>query len=55
MLEQVLRGKNWQWHSPPLHFEQRRWRHFGDAPEGSDFEYIQAVVRAIRESVRRYE
>jgi hypothetical protein len=30
-----------------LFFEQRRWRHFGWAPEGDDLEAIQDLFRAI--------
>lgn len=34
-----------------LFFEQRRFRHFGDIPEGSDMVYLRALVEAIREHV----
>jgi hypothetical protein len=34
-----------------LFFEQRRFHHFGHEPEGSDFEYVQAIVLAIRKKV----
>ena len=36
-----------------LFFEQRRWRHFGDEPEGSDLEYIKALVARITEVMGR--
>jgi len=35
-----------------LFFEQRRWRHFGDTPEGDDFDYIRDVVAQIRAYVK---
>ena len=31
-----------------LFFEQRRWRHFGEDPEGEDMAYIREVVEKIR-------
>ena len=31
-----------------LFFEQRRYRHFGEAPQGEDLEYVRALVNAIR-------
>lgn len=34
-----------------LFFEQRRWRHFGQEPEGKALEYIRGVVEKIRERV----
>ena len=34
-----------------LSFEQRRWRHFGDVPEGEDMLYIRGLVRQIRNRV----
>jgi hypothetical protein len=30
-----------------LFFEQRRWRHFGDYPDGEDSLYIRNIVREI--------
>lgn len=36
-----------------LFFEQRRWRHFGDVPEGEDLAYIKALVEAIRGHVQQ--
>jgi hypothetical protein len=36
-----------------LFFEQRRWRHFGDVPEGADLSYISALVAQIRAAVSR--
>lgn len=35
-----------------LFFEQRRWRHYGDLPEGDDLSYIYALVEAIRNLVQ---
>ena len=32
-----------------LFFEQRRYHHFGEGPDGSDLDYIEALVGAIRE------
>lgn len=34
-----------------LSFEQRRWRHFGELPEGEDMHYIRGLVREIRDRV----
>lgn len=34
-----------------LSFEQRRWRHFGDVPEGEDMRYIRRLARQIRDRV----
>jgi hypothetical protein len=31
-----------------LFFEQRRYHHFGEAPQGDDLEYVRALVKAIR-------
>jgi hypothetical protein len=31
-----------------LFFEQRRWRHFGEAPDPSSMEYIRGIVEKIR-------
>ena len=31
-----------------LFFEQRRYHHFGEAPQGDDLEYMRALVNAIR-------
>jgi hypothetical protein len=31
-----------------LFFEQRRYHHFGEAPDAADLDYIQALVGAIR-------
>jgi hypothetical protein len=39
----VLRGA--------LFFEQRRYHHFGDAPEGDDLRYLWALIEAIRDLV----
>jgi hypothetical protein len=35
-----------------LFFEQRRWRHFGEAPKGTDLRYMQDLVERIREKVQ---
>jgi hypothetical protein len=35
-----------------LFFEQRRWRHFGESPAGSDLEYMRALVEGIRASTQ---
>lgn len=37
-----------------LFFEARRWRHFGEDPEGEDLAYIQSVVEKIRAKVSRW-
>jgi hypothetical protein len=34
-----------------LFFEQRRWHHFGDEPDGRVMVYIRALVEAIRANV----
>lgn len=34
-----------------LFFEQRRWRHFGEDPEGDDLAYIRGLVRRIRDEL----
>ncbi len=34
-----------------LFFEQRRWRHFGNAPEGKRLAYIHGLVEGIRSRV----
>lgn len=34
-----------------LSFEQRRWRHFGDVPQGEDMHYIRCLLREIRDRV----
>jgi len=34
-----------------LFFEQRRWHHTGETPEGEDLRYIHAIVEAIREKI----
>lgn len=31
-----------------LFFEQRRWRHFGGAPDGEDLAYMRDLVEKIR-------
>ncbi len=36
-----------------LFFEQRRWRHFGESPEGLDLIYIQSLLWRIRQCVRQ--
>ena len=38
-----------------LFFEQRRYHHFGDSPEGKDLDYVKSLLSAIREKVRREE
>lgn len=38
-----------------LFFEQRRWNHFGDHPQGEDEEYIRSIVRKIREYLTSQE
>jgi hypothetical protein len=35
-----------------LFFEQRRWRHFGESPEGLDLIYIRSLLWRIRQCVR---
>jgi ADP-ribosyl-[dinitrogen reductase] hydrolase len=35
-----------------LFFEQRRWRHFGDAPQGNDLAFVAALVEHIRRLVK---
>jgi hypothetical protein len=34
-----------------LFFEQRRWRHFGEAPDDESMAYIRGIVEQIRERV----
>ena len=34
-----------------LFFEARRWRHFGEAPDGEALAYWRELVRKIRETV----
>lgn len=34
-----------------LFFEQRRFRHFGDEPQGNDRDFINALLEAIRQRV----
>lgn len=34
-----------------LFFEQRRWRHFGDDPDGESMTYIRALLEGIRDHV----
>jgi len=34
-----------------LFFEARRWRHFGESPDGEALAYIQDLVARIREAV----
>lgn len=34
-----------------LFYEQRRFRHFGYAPTGEDFEYIKALISGIRKRI----
>lgn len=34
-----------------LFFEQRRWRHFGEDPDGEAMAYIRALVEKIRRRV----
>ena len=36
-----------------LFFEQRRWRHFGEEPEGEDFEMIKSLYTALRQELIR--
>lgn len=36
-----------------LFFEQRRWRHFGEVPEGEDLLYIRSIVDQIRSRLER--
>ncbi len=36
-----------------LFFECRRWRHFGDGPEGEDLAYLRELVRLIRAKVEQ--
>lgn len=38
-----------------LFFEQRRFHHFGNSPEGQDLKYIRALVVAIRDKVLAQE
>lgn len=38
-----------------LFFEQRRWRHFGEAPAGKDWTYIRSLLKGIREKVEKGE
>lgn len=38
-----------------LFFEQRRWRHFGEEPDGEALAYIHGIIEAIREKLRRGE
>lgn len=38
-----------------LFFEQRRWRHFGEAPNGADLDYIRQLVEAIRQKIEKVE
>jgi len=38
-----------------LFFEQRRWRHFGEQPEGDNLRYMQALLDAIRSRVQQAE
>ncbi len=38
-----------------LFFEQRRFHHFGECPEGQDLTYIRALVAAIRDKVLAQE
>ena len=35
-----------------LFFEQRRWRHYGQAPEGEDLRYVRDVLEEIRSRVQ---
>lgn len=34
-----------------LFFEQRRWRHVQEDPEGPDLEYVKALIESIREKI----
>lgn len=34
-----------------LFFEQRRWRHFGEAPDEEAMEYIRSLLASIRKRV----
>jgi hypothetical protein len=34
-----------------LFFEQRRWRHFGDAPDDESMHYIRELLEAVRARV----
>jgi hypothetical protein len=36
-----------------LFFEQRRWRHFGESPEGLDLIYVRSLLWRIRQCVRQ--
>jgi hypothetical protein len=36
-----------------LFFEQRRWRHFGEEPEGEALSHIRKLLEGIREKVSR--
>lgn len=36
-----------------LFFEQRRWHHFGEAPDSESMEYIRGLVSRIREKVAK--
>jgi hypothetical protein len=38
-----------------LFFEQRRFHHFGEGPDGEDWVYFQDIARAIRDRVQRNE
>jgi len=35
-----------------LFFEQRRHRHFGDPPEGEALDYVQALLSAMRDTLK---
>ena len=34
-----------------LFYEQRRWRHFGEAPDANAMDYIRSVLKQIRERI----
>ena len=38
-----------------LFFEQRRWRHFGEEPDGDALAYIRSLLEGIRTKVLRGE
>ena len=38
-----------------LFFEQRRWRYFGEEPDGEALAYIHGIIETLREKVRRGE
>lgn len=38
-----------------LFFEQRRWRHFGETSDKESMTYIRAIIKAIRDKVKKEE